>query len=448
MQFETLGIDIRLAKQLAHQAITEPTEIQQKSIPVVIAGKDLFAQSKTGSGKTLAFLLPALQRVLKQKALSKRDPRVLIITPTRELANQVFTQLRMLIAGTNLLATKVLGGDNFNDQIKALRKEPQFIVATPGRLADHLKQKSFYLSGLEMLILDEADRMMDLGFKDEINLINESADHRLRQTLMFSATLEHAELDTLSSNLLTKPKKVIVGSAIEKHKDITQSLFLADHLDHKEALLNHFVSQKNVGQSIIFTATRHDAQRLSDMLKAKGMNSTALSGDMSQNKRLKIMDAFSKEQYQILVTTDVASRGLDLLSVTHVINFDLPKNSEEYVHRIGRTGRAGFKGQAISFVGPKDWDNFIALKKYLQQELTFLTVDGLKGKFKGLKDKTAKKPNFKGKKPVKKSVKKPVKSAKKLVKKPIPAPFDINGQSPLKRKPRVNKETPIQDIDE
>ncbi|SFD09757.1 DEAD/DEAH box helicase [Pseudoalteromonas denitrificans] len=448
MQFETLGIDIRLAKQLAHQAITEPTEIQQKAIPVAITGKDLFAQSKTGSGKTLAFLLPALQRVLKQKALSKRDPRVLIITPTRELANQVFTQLRMLIAGTNLLATKVLGGDNFNEQIKALRKDPQFIVATPGRLADHLKQKSFYLSGLEMLILDEADRMMDLGFKEELQLINTSADHRLRQTLMFSATLEHAELDTLSSNLLNKPKKVIVGSAIEKHDDITQNLFLADHLDHKEALLNHFISQKNVGQCIIFTATRGDTQRLSSMLNEKGFNSAALSGDMSQNKRLKIMDAFSREQYQILVTTDVASRGLDLLSVTHVINFDLPKNSEEYVHRIGRTGRAGFKGHAISFIGPKDWNNFLALQKYLQQEFTFLTVDGLKGKFKGIKDKTVKKPTEKIKKNVKKVFKKSTKTSNKKNKAPIPAPFDIDGQSPLKRKPRVNKETPIQDIDE
>ncbi len=437
MQFVTLGIDLRLAKQLEHQAITTPTEIQQKSIPVAITGKDIFAQSKTGSGKTLAFLLPAMQRVMKQKALNKRDPRVLIITPTRELASQVFTQLRMLIAGTKLNAIKILGGDNYNDQVKALQRDPHFVVATPGRLADHIRKKSLHLSGLELLILDEADRMMDLGFKDEINLINDMADHRLRQTLMFSATLDHAELDVLSRNLLKSPKKIMVSDSSAQHDDINQAMFLADHLDHKEALLNHFLTQKDVGQCIIFTATREDTQRLSQLLSEKGLSSMALSGDMNQTKRLSIMDNFSRSVFQILVTTDIASRGLDLLSVTHVINFDLPKNAEEYVHRIGRTGRAGFKGNAISLVGPKDWQSYLAIKAFLKHDIVFLTVDGLKGKFKGVKDKTIKKTLSKKKTSNKKPAKHVKDKPNKKVNRPaVSAPLNIDEHTPLKRKPR------------
>ncbi|MGY8877664.1 MAG: DEAD/DEAH box helicase, partial [Pseudoalteromonas sp.] len=362
MQFTDLGIDTRLETQLAHQGITQPTDIQAHAVPTALAGHDIFAQSKTGSGKTLAFLLPAVQRVMKQKALSKRDPRVLIVAPTRELATQVFTQLRLLIAGTAIKAVKILGGENFNDQIKALRNDPQFVVATPGRLADHITKRSLQLSGLELLIFDEADRILDLGFTEQLKMINEQANHRLRQTLLFSATLDHAQVDALSRNLLKKPKQITLSAANEQHSDIKQTLYLADHLDHKEALLEHFLNQDDVGQCIIFTATRSDTSRLSEALNAKGFKSVALAGDLTQNKRLDIMDSFSRENFKILITTDVASRGLDLLSVTHVINFDLPKHAEEYVHRIGRTGRAGFKGNAISLVGPKDWASYLAIK--------------------------------------------------------------------------------------
>ncbi|WP_405127489.1 DEAD/DEAH box helicase [Pseudoalteromonas ulvae] len=433
--FEEFGIDKRLLTQLAHQGIKHPTDVQQQAIPIAISGQDLFVQSKTGSGKTLAFLVPLLQRLIKQRALSKRDPRALIITPTRELANQVFSQLRLLIAGSNISATKVLGGDNFNDQIKSLKKDPHIIVGTPGRLADHLKQKSFFLSGLELLIIDEADRIMDLGFKDEIDLINQQADHRLRQTLLFSATLEHSQIDAISRNLLKSPKKVTLSESNEQHDDITQNMFFADHLSHKEALLSHFLTKQNVGQCIVFTATRQDTYRLSQLLEESGLKAQPLAGDMTQAKRLSIMDAFSRGQFQVLVTTDIASRGLDLLNVTHVINFDLPKQAEEYVHRIGRTGRAGFKGFAYSLVGPKDWDSYLAIKSFLQHELTFLTVDGLAAKFKGIKP-IDKKPVVKNKASTANSKKtKPV-AKKKPVKKIIVQPIDIDGSAPLRRKPK------------
>ena len=440
LHFTELGIDTRLETQLAHQGITQPTDIQAHAVPTALAGYDIFAQSKTGSGKTLAFLLPAVQRVMKQKALSKRDPRVLIVAPTRELATQVFTQLRLLIAGTNIKAVKILGGENFNDQIKALRNDPHFVVATPGRLADHLKQRSLQLSGLELLIFDEADRILDLGFTDQLKLINELADHRLRQTLLFSATLDHAQVDALSRNLLKKPKQIMLSAANEQHSDIKQTLYLADHLDHKEALLEHFLNQDNVGQCIIFTATRADTSRLSESLNSKGFKSVALAGDLTQSKRLDIMDAFSRENFKILITTDVASRGLDLLSVTHVINFDLPKHAEEYVHRIGRTGRAGFKGNALSLVGPKDWASYLAIKSFLNDELSFAAVEGLKAKFKGIKEKKVApiKPTKKAvtaNKPQPKRKAKPKKPAA-----PIKAPLNIDGDTPMRRKKKPEQE--------
>ncbi|BED89056.1 MULTISPECIES: DEAD/DEAH box helicase [unclassified Pseudoalteromonas] len=441
MHFTDLGIDTRLETQLAHQGITQPTDIQAHAVPTALAGHDIFAQSKTGSGKTLAFLLPAVQRVMKQKALSKRDPRVLIVAPTRELATQVFTQLRLLIAGTNIKAVKILGGENFNDQIKALRNDPHFVVATPGRLADHITKRSLQLSGLELLIFDEADRILDLGFTEQLKMINEQANHRLRQTLLFSATLDHAQVDALSRNLLKKPKQITLSAANEQHSDIKQTLYLADHLDHKEALLEHFLKQDDVGQCIIFTATRADTSRLSEALNTKGFKSVALAGDLTQSKRLDIMDSFSRENFKILITTDVASRGLDLLSVTHVINFDLPKHAEEYVHRIGRTGRAGFKGNALSLVGPKDWTSYLAIKSFLNDELVFASVDGLKAKFKGIKEKKPATTVVKTKKVA--QVKKPQVKRKAKPKKPaapIKAPMNIDGNSPMRRKKKPEQE--------
>ncbi|MGL4516905.1 MAG: DEAD/DEAH box helicase, partial [Shewanella sp.] len=205
MQFTDFSLDQRLLQSLKHMGISTPTAIQEQALPIALAGKDLMASSKTGSGKTLAFLLPALQRVISTRALSKRDPRVLILLPTRELAQQVYSQLRLLVANTQYKAMSILGGENFNDQAKALAKEPHFIVATPGRIADHLAQKHLFLNGLELLILDEADRMLDLGFAPQLQAINEAADHKRRQTLMFSATLDHSEINEIAATLLKNP---------------------------------------------------------------------------------------------------------------------------------------------------------------------------------------------------------------------------------------------------
>ena len=417
MQFSDFGFDKRLMSTIEHLGFECPTDIQQQAIPVAMTGHDLMASSKTGSGKTLAFILPAMHRLTKHKALSKRDPRVLILTPTRELAKQVFSQLRLLTTGSNYKSVLILGGENFNDQVKTLEKDPHFVVATPGRLADHLTKGHLYLKGLELLIFDEADRMLDLGFAKELQIINRAADHRKRQTLMFSATMDHTQVNEFAVDLLSNPKKVTVESGHDEHKDINKRFYLSDHLDHKQALLNHFLAHEDYQQVIIFTATRADTERLSEALNQQGLQTVALSGELNQSQRNQIMDGFSKGQQKILITTDLASRGLDLVNVSHVINFDLPKHCEEFVHRIGRTGRAGKKGDAISFVGPKDWLSFKNIEGFLKTTFSFNTVEELPASFKGLKPKKAKVPTPKSENAktasAKPEKKKPVKAKKK-----------------------------------
>jgi len=430
LQFSDFGLDPRLMSTVEHLGFTEPTEIQQHAIPAAMKGHDLIASSKTGSGKTLAFLLPAMQRLAKNRALSKRDPRVVILTPTRELAKQVFTQLRLFTSGSQFKAVLILGGENFNDQVKVLEKDPHFIVATPGRLADHLTKGHFYLNGLELLILDEADRMLDLGFSEQLTLINNAADHRKRQTLMFSATLDHAQVNDFAMQLLKKPKRIAINSAHTEHEDITKRFYLCDHLDHKQQLLEHFLKEETYQQMIIFTATRSDTDRLAKVLTEQGLSAVALSGDLNQSQRNQIMESFSKGLQKILITTDLASRGLDLVNVSHVINFDMPKHTEEFVHRIGRTGRAGSTGDAISFVGPKDWLSLKNVEGFLQQKITFDIVEGLKAKFKGLKPK---KPKAAAKpKTQKKAQNKAKPKARKVVKKSFVS--EDAGHMPVMRK--------------
>jgi len=438
VQFSDFGLESKLMSTVEHMGFTAPTEIQQQAIPAAMQGHDLIASSKTGSGKTLAFILPALQRLSKNRALSKRDPRVVILTPTRELAKQVFSQLRLFTSNTQFKAVLILGGENFNDQVKVLEKEPHFIVATPGRLADHLTQGHFYLNGLELLILDEADRMLDLGFAKELSQINKAADHRKRQTLLFSATLEHAQVNDFAKELLKKPKRIAIGGAFTEHKDISKRFYLADNLDHKESLLKHFLKNETYQQVIIFTATRSDTERLANVLISEDLNAVALSGELNQGQRNQIMEGFSKGQNKILVTTDLASRGLDLVNVSMVINFDMPKHAEEFIHRIGRTGRAGSKGDAIAFVGPKDWLSFKNVEGLLEQTVKFEQVDSLKAKFKGLKPKIVKTKTDSTK--ANKATKAQAPKKRKAAKKVFHAAKDVGDMPIIKRKKTLSAE--------
>lgn len=381
--FAELALDPRLLRSMQHLGFARPTEIQQEAIPAVLSGKDLLVSSRTGSGKTLAYLLPMMQRMLKSKPLAAKDARALILAPTRELAKQVYGQLRLLVANTRINAALIIGGENFNDQEKLLKRQPAIIVATPGRFTDHLSHRSVFIEGLELLILDEADRMLDLGFASQLLTIHKAANHRLRQTLLFSATLDQLDINELALALLNRPHRITTDDAHQQHADIQQQFYLCDHLSHKEAILDYVLKHEMLKQVIIFTATREDTDRLAVWCQQQGFQAIGLSGKLTQAKRNAVMQDFSRGHVQILITTDIASRGLDLLQVSHVINFDLPKFAEEYVHRVGRTGRAGMQGKAVSLVGPKDSTSLQLLEAFFRKPVHFDVIDSLPASFTG-----------------------------------------------------------------
>lgn len=436
MLFSELGLDNRIVQALENQKFTETTPIQRQAIPYAAHGRDILGCAKTGSGKTLAFVIPIIARLISQKAMTKRDPRAMILAPTRELAKQVFQVTRDMARALNLKTALIVGGDNYNDQAKVLRKDPHILVGTPGRIADHLSDRSFFLNGLEILVYDEADRMLDLGFNEQLLAIHRQADHRKRQTLLFSATLDDPKLRHLLDSLLNNPQEIMLDASYELHADITQTLFFADHVEHKQDLLKHELETRQYNQAIVFVATKADADRLSSWLQQTKMNCVALHGDLLQNQRANVINAFGNGQHDILVCTDLGARGLDLRKVNLVINFDLPKHVEEFVHRVGRTGRAGEKGTAISFVGPRDWQSYRALSKHITQELPVHAHPALPGEFKGkdIKKKlsTEQTKTFK-KKPTSKAPKTHTKRVDNT------SGTDI-GHVPIKRKPRPEAE--------
>ena len=428
-----LPVHHKIISKLETKNISTLTEIQERTMLPAIQGKDIIASSKTGSGKTFAFLVPAINRLLSQKALSRQDPRALILAPTRELAKQVFIETKSLCTGLNLTSALIVGGENYNDQVKALRRNPHIIVGTAGRVADHLLDKSMYLNGLELLIFDEADRMLDLGFAAQLKMINDYADHRKRQTMLFSATLDNIELKHMTAQLTKSAVRVAVGDATAQHGDIEQQCFFADSVTQKDAILRFELENRTYNQAIVFTATREDTNRIAQWLNQAHLEAIALRGDLPQNQRAAIMSSFARGQHSILVTTDLASRGLDLSKVGLVVNFDLPKNADEYIHRIGRTGRAGQKGNAFSLIGPRDWKSFEALKNHLQYALECSAHTEFEAEFKGLAPKKKVSRN----KPQTNNSKAKTKASKAPAKKRVDTMTgeDI-GMVPVKRKPR------------
>ena len=417
MSFTNFDLDQRLITALEHLSFDQATPVQAQTIPVAIAGMDVLASSQTGSGKTIAFLLPIMQRLLRTRAFSKRDPRALILAPTRELANQVYADFKKLASGSRLKATLIVGGESFNDQAKVLRKEPDIIIATPGRFADHLQHRHIALHALEVLVLDEADRMLDMGFSADLTKINAAADHRNRQTMLFSATIDDNQITNLAVEVLQNAQRIEIGHSTDKHQAISQSLYLADHVEHKEKLLSTLLKSP-FEQVLIFTATKADCDRLAALLTAQGHNAGALHGDMAQSARNKAMDDFKRTTLKILVATDIAARGLDIKHISHVINFDLPKHPEDYIHLIGRTGRAGKSGIAISLVGTRDWQSLERIQLLLKTKFNFEKINGLVARFKGIKPK----------KPVKSKVKKSVN----------PKHHQTKIKKAVKRKPKVD----------
>ncbi|MCZ6629179.1 MAG: DEAD/DEAH box helicase [SAR324 cluster bacterium] len=352
VDFESFGLAQPLLRGLNKNGFHSPTVVQAKSIPLALRGRDVLVSAQTGTGKTAAFVLPALQRLLTPAAKEGRGPRVLILTPTRELAGQVEVVIRQMARFTALRSGTVVGGVSYAPQERMLRGGVDLLVATPGRLLDHMARGLMDFSRVEILVLDEADRMLDMGFVKPVQRIAAALPAK-RQTLLFSATLE-GEVMNISKRLLQDPERIHLSPVRLRNQAITQHMHTVNSPEHKHALLSHFLTDPQVNQAIVFTATKRGADRLTKRLNASGLSCAALHGNMRQNARQKTVDALRRGKVRVLVATDVASRGIDLEGVSHVINFNLPTVPEDYIHRIGRTGRNGATGTAISLVDAQD----------------------------------------------------------------------------------------------
>ncbi len=384
MSFESLGLHEALTRAVADAGYTQATEVQARAIPPAVQGCDLMVSASTGSGKTASFILPALQRVLAARgdASQRRDkgvvhgPRVLVLTPTRELALQVTKAAATYgrhVPG--LRVASIVGGVPYGAQLKALRGPLDLLVATPGRLIDHLQSGRCVLANLQMLVLDEADRMLDMGFIDDIRLIAE-ATPASRQTLMFSATFA-GHVGTLAAQLLRAPQRIDVASHTDTHADIEQRLHWADDHEHKNALLDHILTDRNVEQALVFTSTQRDADWLADRLADMGHHVASLHGGMPQGRRNRVLQGLRSRQLKVLVATDVAARGIDVPTISHVINYGLPMKAEDYVHRIGRTGRAGRSGLAVTLAERRDASMIHSIQRFTTQRIPPTTIAGL-----------------------------------------------------------------------
>jgi ATP-dependent RNA helicase RhlE len=343
--FSRLGLTEPIVRAALDEAYTVPTPVQVEVIPQVLAGRDVLACAQTGTGKTAAFVMPLLQRLADAPRASAQI-RVLVLTPTRELASQIAESISVYGRYLDLRHAVVYGGVSQHRQEIALRAAPDFLVATPGRLLDLMKQGVVRLGGVTHFVLDEADRMLDMGFVNDVRRVC-SALPAARQTLLFSATMPPA-IETLARTMLANPVRVSVTPAVTTAATVEQSVMFVAKAD-KRALLERVLSDTAVSRAIVFTRTKHGANRLSDQLASSGIASEAIHGNKSQNARERALEAFRKGTTRVLVATDVAARGIDVDGISHVINFDMPNVAESYVHRIGRTGRAGALGWAIAF---------------------------------------------------------------------------------------------------
>ena len=338
MSFDGLGLSPELLSTVAKQGYTVPTPVQAEAIPLVLAGRDLMAGAQTGTGKTAAFVLPMVQRLHASRRDGRRGVRALILAPTRELALQIAESVRTYGAARPIRSAAIYGGVGFDPQVRALRGGAEIVIATPGRLLDHVGQRTIDLSQVEILVLDEADRMLDMGFIRDIRKILAILPAQ-RQNLMFSATFSD-EIRRLAGGLLHDPATVQVTPRNTPSELVSQVVHPVDR-ERKRELLSHLVKTGVIYQALVFTRTKHGANRLATQLEHDGIPATAIHGNKSQPQRVRALADFKANKYAILVATEVAARGLDIDSLPHVVNFELPMVAEDYVHRIGRTGRAG-----------------------------------------------------------------------------------------------------------
>ncbi|WP_175915867.1 MULTISPECIES: DEAD/DEAH box helicase [unclassified Burkholderia] len=376
MSFESLGLAEPLVKAVNELGYTSPTPIQQQAIPAVLGGGDLLAGAQTGTGKTAGFTLPILQRLhtfYAEHRGAKRAVRALILTPTRELAAQVEESVRAYSKYLKLRSTVMFGGVSINPQIDALKRGVDIVVATPGRLLDHMQQKTIDLSDLDILVLDEADRMLDMGFIHDIKRVLAKLPPQ-RQNLLFSATFSD-EIKSLADSLLDSPALIEVARRNTTAESVAQKIHPVDR-DRKRELLTHLIREHNWFQVLVFTRTKHGANRLAEQLTKDGISAMAIHGNKSQSARTRALAEFKNSTLQVLVATDIAARGIDIDQLPHVVNFDLPNVPEDYVHRIGRTGRAGATGEAVSLVCVDEKQLLRDIERLIKREIPQEVIAG------------------------------------------------------------------------
>ncbi|MFT5835480.1 MAG: ATP-dependent RNA helicase RhlE [Sulfurimonas sp.] len=377
MSFNNLGLSAPLLKAIKEQGYSEPTPIQKQAIPVILDRKDILAGAQTGTGKTAGFTLPMLELLSRSKHTKQKahHVRALILTPTRELAAQVAESVAVYGKHLPFKSCVIFGGVKINPQIVQLRRGMDIVIATPGRLLDHMNQKTIDLSKVDFLILDEADRMLDMGFINDIKKVLEVLPKQ-KQTLLFSATYSD-EIKKLSDRLLNSPTLIEVARRNTASETVKQAVYPVDKVRKRE-LLTHLIKDGDWKQVLVFSRTKHGANRLAGQLESDGITAAAIHGNKSQNARTKALADFKKGEVRVLVATDIAARGIDIDQLPHVVNYELPNVSEDYVHRIGRTGRAGNEGEAVSLVCI-DEDEYLAnIEKLIKKDIPKIWLKGFK----------------------------------------------------------------------
>jgi superfamily II DNA/RNA helicase len=403
MNFSELGLHPSVLKAVETSGYTEPTDVQAQAVPAALAGADLLVSAQTGSGKTAAFMLPSLCRLAEPSTVKGYGPRILVLTPTRELAMQVEKAAATYGREFRKLRTvSLVGGAPYGPQLKQLSQAVDIVVATPGRLMDHMERGKIDFDRLEVLILDEADRMLDMGFIDDIQMIV-ARTPKTRQTLLFSATLDGV-VGKLAAELTRDAQRIEVARKEDPEAQIGQKLHFFDDPMHKMRLLDALVRDATLTQAVVFTATKAGAEDLSEELRDRGFLAEALHGDMPQHKRTRTLDRVRTGRVQFLVATDVAARGIDVAGISHVINYDAPRQAEDYVHRIGRTGRAGRSGTAVTLVAFRERHLVRNIERYTGQAIEVATIPGLEPTIKarpegGAGKSWGDKPGYKGKRP-------------------------------------------------
>ena len=377
-----LPLHPQLLKALDKLGFVDATQVQEQAIPLALAGTDRMVSAKTGSGKTAAFMLPLLHR-LQTNPKPKSGPRALILLPTRELALQTQKMFERLAAFTQIKCGLIIGGEAFKHQIASIRKNPEVFIATPGRLVEHLEKASLNFTDLEVLILDEADRMLDMGFTESMNTIA-AACNPDRQTLLFSATLNHQGFSHIEA-ILTRPESIVTDTHRQAHSHIEQQMVLADDGKHKEKLITALVKEEGASRVFVFCNTREQCAQLGSTLQNQGLKIGYIHGEIAQSIRKQVMNRFRDGKITILVATDVAARGLDIQDVDLVINYSVAHSGDDHVHRVGRTGRAGQAGKAITLVSAIEWNQNSSIERYLKIRFELRQVKGLEAEYRGPK---------------------------------------------------------------